>query len=97
LSLHAKPPIIAHHFLPQVSNRVGAAFWAHDLEKRQNLYRSGELKPQPHGQTSIDLLPGAEKLGLSGLGRIDVKSDAVRERVDVGEMVGGWTESKKEL
>ncbi|KAK0555235.1 hypothetical protein OC845_000375 [Tilletia horrida] len=27
-----------------ISNRVGAAMYAHDLEKRQNLFRSGELK-----------------------------------------------------
>lgn len=71
--------------------------WAHDLEKRQNAVRTGELKLQPHGKTSIDLLPGAERLGLGGLGRVDVKSDVVRDRVDVGEMVGGWTENKKEL
>lgn len=81
----------------QVSNRVASAMWAHDLEKRQEAFRSGELKPQPHSQTSIDLLPGAERLGLGGLGRLDVKSDAVRERVDVREIVGGWTDGKKEL
>jgi len=30
-----------------VSNRIGAAMWAHDLEKRQHLFSSGELKPLP--------------------------------------------------
>jgi len=28
-----------------VSNRIGAAMWAHDLEKRQHMFRSGELQP----------------------------------------------------
>ncbi|GAA5986886.1 hypothetical protein JCM11641_006581 [Rhodosporidiobolus odoratus] len=28
-----------------ISNRIGAAMWAHDLEKQQHLYRSGSLKP----------------------------------------------------
>lgn len=40
-----------------VSNRVGAAAWGVDLEKRQAAFRSGALKPLPRGQTSVDLVP----------------------------------------
>ncbi|THH06833.1 hypothetical protein EW145_g3817 [Phellinidium pouzarii] len=36
-------PIIGLAFT--VSNRVGAAMWAHDLEKRQHAVATGELKP----------------------------------------------------
>lgn len=68
--------------------------WAFDLEKRQALFRSGELRPQAHEQTSIDLLPGADRVGLSGLGRVDVKSDLVREKVDLPDLVGSWKEKK---
>jgi len=28
-----------------ITNRVGAAMWAHDLEKRQHMFRSGQIKP----------------------------------------------------
>lgn len=28
-----------------ISNRIGAAMWAHDLEKQQHLYKDGTLKP----------------------------------------------------
>ncbi|TDL16191.1 hypothetical protein BD410DRAFT_832204 [Rickenella mellea] len=50
-----------------VSNRVGAAMWAHDLEKRQHGFASGELKPEFHviGQpqeTSVEMQTfGADK------------------------------------
>jgi len=30
-----------------ISNRIGACMWAFDLEKRQQRFRSGELKPTP--------------------------------------------------
>jgi len=36
-----------------VSNRVGAAMWAHDLEKRQHMFRSGVLKPLPPREVDI--------------------------------------------
>lgn len=34
-----------------ISNRVGAAMYAHDLEKRQQAFRSGELKPLSRSET----------------------------------------------
>ena len=48
-----------------ISNRIASAMWAHDLEKRQELFRQGELKPLPprvvkleSGET-IELAPRA--------------------------------------
>ncbi|KAF8529711.1 hypothetical protein BU17DRAFT_24936, partial [Hysterangium stoloniferum] len=38
-------PIVGLGF--RISNRIGAAMWAHDLEKRQHLFASGELLPLP--------------------------------------------------
>lgn len=29
-----------------ISNRIGAAMWAHDLEKRQHLFKEGTIKPE---------------------------------------------------
>ncbi|BGP14857.1 hypothetical protein JCM10213v2_002812 [Rhodosporidiobolus nylandii] len=42
-SLFERVPFLGLVF--SVSNRIGAAMWAHDLEKRQYAFRSGELKP----------------------------------------------------
>lgn len=33
-----------------VSNQIGAAMWAHDLEKRQHRFQRGELQPIPAEQ-----------------------------------------------
>ncbi|KAG8831495.1 hypothetical protein FRC17_003067 [Serendipita sp. 399] len=38
-------PIIGLFFA--ISNQIGAAMWAHDLEKRQTLFRNGTLQPLP--------------------------------------------------
>ncbi|KAH8111962.1 hypothetical protein DFH11DRAFT_559530 [Phellopilus nigrolimitatus] len=47
-------PIIGLLF--SISNRVGAAMWAHDLEKRQHAFASGELKPMtPISSADIEL------------------------------------------
>lgn len=45
-----------------ISNRVGAAMLAHDLEKRQHKFISGEIKPLPKDQT--------EKLTLDSIGSL---------------------------
>lgn len=29
-----------------ISNRIGAAMWAHDMEKRQHAFREGKLVPE---------------------------------------------------
>ncbi|KLO15809.1 hypothetical protein SCHPADRAFT_902038 [Schizopora paradoxa] len=36
-----------------VSNRVGAAMWAHDLEKRQHAFASGDLSPEVHRRPTL--------------------------------------------
>ncbi|QRV80678.1 Etoposide-induced protein 2.4 (EI24) [Ceratobasidium sp. AG-Ba] len=46
-----------------ISNRIASAMWAHDLEKRQELFRKGQLKPLPprvvttEGGENIELTP----------------------------------------
>ncbi|BGP54617.1 hypothetical protein JCM8202v2_002204 [Rhodotorula sphaerocarpa] len=42
-SLMERIPLVGLVF--SISNRIGAAMWAHDLEKRQHQFRTGELKP----------------------------------------------------
>lgn len=37
-----------------VSNQIGAAMWAHDLEKRQHRFQRGELQPIPAEQGPAD-------------------------------------------
>ncbi|TXT08713.1 hypothetical protein VHUM_02841 [Vanrija humicola] len=44
-------PIIGLVF--SVSNRIGAAMWAHDLEKRQHLFAHGVLQPLPPSRVGI--------------------------------------------
>lgn len=36
-----------------ISNRIGAAMWAHDLEKRQHRFQSGELAPEEDRQERV--------------------------------------------
>ena len=43
-SLLERVPLLGLVF--SISNRIGAAMWAHDLEKRQHRFRSGELVPE---------------------------------------------------
>ncbi|TNY24626.1 hypothetical protein DMC30DRAFT_413230 [Rhodotorula diobovata] len=42
-SLMERIPLVGLVF--SISNRIGAAMWAHDLEKRQHAFSSGSLKP----------------------------------------------------
>lgn len=37
-------PIIGIVF--SISNRIGAAMWAHDMEKQQRAFREGEIRPE---------------------------------------------------
>jgi hypothetical protein len=65
-SLLESIPIIGLGF--SVSNRVGAAMWAFDLEKRQHGFANGELhKLRP------------EDTGLSGTGKVDFPSRHLQE------------------
>ncbi|WFD31223.1 hypothetical protein MSPP1_002257 [Malassezia sp. CBS 17886] len=46
-----------------ISNRIGAAMWAHDLEKRQHRFRDGELQPLHPDETSAPLPPPKDAPG----------------------------------
>lgn len=39
-----------------VSNQIGAAMWAHDLEKRQHKFQRGELTPM-HADAETNVVP----------------------------------------
>lgn len=55
-------PIIGLGF--QVSNRIGAAMWAFDLEKRQHAFANGELrklKPEETGFLGFGKVLAVEK------------------------------------
>ncbi|KAG8689906.1 hypothetical protein FRC11_014954 [Ceratobasidium sp. 423] len=45
-------PIIGIGFT--ISNRIASCMWAHDLEKRQDLFRKGEIKPLPPRVVTLD-------------------------------------------
>ncbi|ELU37293.1 hypothetical protein AG1IA_08678 [Rhizoctonia solani AG-1 IA] len=53
-------PIIGIGFT--ISNRIASCMWAHDLEKRQDLFRRGEIKPLPPRIVTLD---NGEKLELA--------------------------------
>lgn len=57
-----------------ISNRIGAAMWAHDLEKRQHRFQQGELHPLAADETrGGDSVPAAGAPGSYGHpGRADV-------------------------
>ncbi|WWC66210.1 uncharacterized protein I206_100111 [Kwoniella pini CBS 10737] len=57
-SLVESIPIVGLFF--SISNRIGAAMWAFDLEKRQHLFSAGVIKPLPPTQ-----------VGFYGMGKID--------------------------
>ncbi|ORY34271.1 hypothetical protein BCR39DRAFT_575803 [Naematelia encephala] len=47
-----------------ISNRIGAAMWAHDLEKRQHLFSHGILSPLPPDQTGFYGMGAVTDLGV---------------------------------
>ncbi|WFC99900.1 hypothetical protein MYAM1_002646 [Malassezia yamatoensis] len=50
-----------------ISNRIGAAMWAHDLEKRQHLYQSGQRSPVAQNDTfQREKLPKEDEPGGYG-------------------------------
>lgn len=85
-------PIIGLLF--SISNRVGAAMWAFDLEKRQHAIRDGEEKPLPPrvvelgDGTTVELGPAMVNLGEESEGSVMAGSwvDAASE---ADELVGG--------
>ncbi|KZO91221.1 hypothetical protein CALVIDRAFT_505877 [Calocera viscosa TUFC12733] len=67
--------------LLSVSNRIGAAMWAFDLEKRQEMFRKGDLKPVERPE---ETLSDGREIGSSAAKRPDV----IETRVD--SMAGQW-------
>jgi len=69
-----------------ISNRIGAAMWAHDLEKRQHLFLSGELKPlPPRVGLTVSSDPQPRRPGGTGYGS-DVKmAEQPKEDPDLAE------------
>ncbi|KIM23768.1 hypothetical protein M408DRAFT_250060 [Serendipita vermifera MAFF 305830] len=76
-----------------ISNQIGAAMWAHDLEKRQALFRTGVRKPLPPHQikmddgTTITTRPAGTGLfsAISGKG--------IQSGMNEPEIPGGFTEN----
>ncbi|POY76896.1 hypothetical protein BMF94_0149 [Rhodotorula taiwanensis] len=62
-SLMERIPLVGLVF--SISNRIGAAMWAHDLEKRQHQFRTGELRPTRVYQSKTARL--AEKQAAVGI------------------------------
>ena len=58
-----------------ISNQIGAAMWAHDLEKRQHMFQRGELSPivqdAEQKATHVSGTDVREKPGLSSVGSVD--------------------------
>lgn len=87
-------PVIGLAF--SISNRIGAAMWAHDLEKRQHLFASGELRPLSPRSRQIThqeelIVAGATVMDHS---KHDVSETRFRER-EPGQqsqlgMAGSW-------
>ncbi|KAG8904551.1 hypothetical protein FRB99_001591 [Tulasnella sp. 403] len=71
-------PIVGLFF--SISNRIGAAMWAFDLEKRQHLFRTGQKKPKQPRTVNLSK-PSA------------CASSGARDASGADEyMVGGWKE-----
>ncbi|WWD09615.1 hypothetical protein V865_007743 [Kwoniella europaea PYCC6329] len=61
-SLIESIPIIGLFF--SISNRVGAAMWAFDLEKRQHLFSAGIIQPLQPGQVGFYGMGSVDDLGV---------------------------------
>ncbi|KAK4684346.1 hypothetical protein P7C73_g5836, partial [Tremellales sp. Uapishka_1] len=66
-----------------ISNRIGAAMWAFDLEKRQHLFSAGLLQPLPRGQE-----------GIWGMGDLVSETTDIQELEKEEEKT--WAESGKQ-
>ncbi|WVQ82753.1 hypothetical protein IAT38_004885 [Cryptococcus sp. DSM 104549] len=74
-------PIIGLFF--SISNRIGAAMWAFDLEKRQHLFSHGIIAPlQP------------DQVGFYGMGRVDDLGVDIQRAED--ELEKKWSKRKRD-
>lgn len=76
-----------------ISNRIGAAMWAHDLEKRQHLFATGVLQPSPPPSFNHDKPVELDFSGHSPVStKQDISGDSVGKRtqqIQIG-MAGSW-------
>ncbi|KIR59133.1 hypothetical protein I314_05117 [Cryptococcus bacillisporus CA1873] len=79
-SLLESVPIIGLFF--SISNRIGAAMWAFDLEKRQHLFANNIIRPlQP------------DQVGFYGMGRVDDLGVDIQKAED--ELEKKWSQKKR--
>ncbi|OXC67796.1 hypothetical protein AYX13_03691 [Cryptococcus neoformans] len=79
-SLLESVPIIGLFF--SISNRIGAAMWAFDLEKRQHLFANNIIQPlQP------------EQVGFYGMGRVDDLGVDIQKAED--ELEKKWSQKQR--
>ncbi|KAL8276564.1 hypothetical protein RQP46_011054 [Phenoliferia psychrophenolica] len=71
-----------------ISNRIGAAMWAHDLEKQQHLYSSGAI-PRTKEYRSKTALIAPSDLPDEFVGGFPTKKGPVRIERDGSEVLGG--------
>ncbi|KZW02814.1 hypothetical protein EXIGLDRAFT_601302 [Exidia glandulosa HHB12029] len=84
-------PILGLFFT--VSNRIGGAMWAFDLEKRQHDFASGKLAPiEPVAtSTGVEMNPARTTHDRAGAKVEDVKRDVVENGGSLaGSMAGSW-------
>ncbi|GAA5900318.1 hypothetical protein JCM6882_002305 [Rhodosporidiobolus microsporus] len=92
-SLLERIPLVGLVF--SVSNRIGAAMWAHDLEKRQYLFRRGALQPTKVYHSKLAQVAedqraaGVPEEVLSGVGGFPVTKGAALAQVREGKEVCG--------
>ncbi|BGP38870.1 hypothetical protein JCM10449v2_002808 [Rhodotorula kratochvilovae] len=90
-SLMERIPLVGLIF--SISNRIGAAMWAHDLEKRQHAFSSGALKPTKVYASKTAALAAQQRAAdvpdelLSGVGGFPARKGPVRIEKS-GEEVG---------
>ncbi|KAG8723886.1 hypothetical protein FRC09_001354 [Ceratobasidium sp. 395] len=70
-----------------VSNRIASAMWAHDLEKRQEPFRKGELKPRP---PRIITTEQGETIELAPRGTSQLNSSEKAQLGGVEKVAGAW-------
>ncbi|KAF8581712.1 hypothetical protein K439DRAFT_1662174 [Ramaria rubella] len=80
-----------------ISNRIGAAMWAHDLEKRQHLFASGALQPLPPRALHIPYHDEAIEMRPKGVGVGPMKEYSSGSANASGEtsatgMAGEWND-----
>ncbi|SCV67700.1 BQ2448_5311 [Microbotryum intermedium] len=80
-----------------ISNRIGAAMWSHDLEKRQHAFACGELHPTKVYESKLAQIPASDLPDDFAGGFPGKKKDEVQVVPPPLPKRPGGLESKKEL